>query len=355
MEKFTDINGKEIDIKQLRNNWALALMSQGIIVKIALSRWRGIAPLDSTQLGLRFNNNDSINFMKDYVVLGHKNLLPPKIKQEIDHIERKARETLKEYSFNTIWGKFVPFSAFNEWEKKNNEIKEEYIQIAASIHEKYDELIQIIKEEYKKMAKDAWLRLYVNQGNPTESFIEDYVSRIILKIPSRNDLVASFKYEATYFIIPMQSLIEDGTKDVENNIQINTKKIVSEEYLKRKQELIENFLEVTVIKLRNYISEESRIIATSIKENRENKDVKVVNKKQLNKIKKMISRVNILNFYGDREVKTLLSDIEEEIIKFKEDRNKEVILEKLNQIIRISEKELAIENFTGNGVISVNN
>ena len=352
MENLTDINKKEIDIKQLRNNWALSLMGQGIIVKLALSRWRGIAPLDSTQLGLRFNNNDSINFMKNYVVLGHENLLPPKIKQEIDHIEKKARSTLKEYSFNTIWGKFIPFSAFNEWEKQNNEIKGEYVQIATLIHEKYDEIIQVIKEEYKKMAKDAWLRLYVNQGNPTESFIEDYVSRIILKIPSRNDLVASFKYETTYFIIPMQSFIEENnTKDIGNNIQIDAKKRVSEEYLKRKQELIDNFLGATVIKLRNYISEECKIIATSIKDNKENKGVKDVNKKQLNKIKKMISRVNILNFYDDYAVKNILLDIEREITKFREDRDKETILEKLNQIIEISEKELTQENFirTHNG------
>ena len=34
------IDGHDIDIQNFRDDWALALMEQGIIVKMSISRWR---------------------------------------------------------------------------------------------------------------------------------------------------------------------------------------------------------------------------------------------------------------------------------------------------------------------------
>lgn len=354
MPVTTNINGKEVDIQQFKNDWALALMSQGIIVRLSLSRWRGTAPLKSDELGLKYNDNDSINFMRKYVVLGHEKLLPPKIKQELDSVEASARINLKEYSFDTVWGKFVPYSAFDTWERENNRIRENYIKASISIGEKYDEIIQTIKDEYRNMAKDVWMRLYHNQGNPTESFIENFISNIVAKIPSRNDLVASFKYDATYFIIPMPSLIEENisrareiardreNKEIENNIQNDTKRRISEEYFKRKQELIDSFLDATVSNLRTHISELCEGVLISIKQNSEKKDI---NKMQLNKIKNMINKVSLLNFYNDDEINNTLSDLREETNKFKGDRDKDIIVEKLQKIVEMGKKEFLPKNF----------
>jgi len=349
-----NINGKEVDIQQFKNDWALALMSQGIIVRLSLSRWRGTAPLKADELGLRYNDNDSINFMRNYVVLGHEKLLPPKIKQELNSIEANARLNLKEYSFDTVWGKFIPYSAFDAWEAENNKIKESYIRASISISEKYDEIIQTIKEEYRKMAKDVWIRLYHNQGNPTESFVENFISNIIAKIPSRTDLVASFKYDMTYFIIPMPSMIAENitrasgiardreNKEIENNIQNNTKARISEEYFKRKQELIDSFLNATVSNLRTHISELCEEVLMSIRQKAENNDI---GKTQLNRIKDMISKVKLLNFYNDEEINKILSDLKEETDKFKGDRNKDVIVEKLQKIVEIGKKEFLPKDF----------
>ena len=144
----TMINSISDNTQQLKNDWALSLMDKGVIVKLYISRWRGVAQLDPNQFGLKFNN-DSVSFMKDYIVFGYESLLPSKIKKEIDAIDIKARLTLKEYSFETLWGRFVPFIAFEHWKKENDIIREKYLKIAKSIYDNYDDIINIGNKIFK--------------------------------------------------------------------------------------------------------------------------------------------------------------------------------------------------------------
>jgi hypothetical protein len=302
-------------------------MEEGIIVKLYISKWKSTNKLSLDKLGLRLNN-DSINLVKDCPILSQEKLLPIKIIRGLDCAEMKSRIILNKYSFDTLWGKFVPFKAFDYWEKENNEIKEEYLKIAKSIYNNYDEIILTIKEESRKMAKEYWARLYPNQGIPTESFIENYASNVIEQIPSKNDLYASFKYSHMYFTIPMPSL----TKNIKENIN-NSKKRVLEEYLNKRQELIDNFLDSTVIKLRNDISNMCEEI---ISKNQKNK---TIGKNQINKAKAMVIDFDLLNFYNDYEIKNLSSELEIEINKLATERDKNIILEKLNKISKINKRD----------------
>lgn len=348
-----NINGKEIDIHQFRNDWALALMNQGIIIKLSISRWRAMASLGRDDLGLKFSNDEGLEFMKKYITLGSEKLLPPRIIREIEEIETRARYNLINHSFDTVWGKFVPYSAFDSWERENAIIKDNFFEAARVIGERYDQIIQTVKEEYRKLAKDVWARLYQN-NNPTESFIENFVSNIVSKIPNRNNMVASFKYDTMYFIVPMPSIIEESiskardiqrereNKEIENNIQNDTKRRISEEYFKRKQELIDGFLESTVASLRTYIGELCEGVLVSIQQNSSYNDVR---KNNLNKIKVMIKKVKLLNFYNDDEISQILSGLEEEVNKFKGARNKDVIVEKLQKIVEIGKNDFLPKNF----------
>lgn len=354
MTSNININGKEVSVQQYRNDWALTLMSQGIIVRLSVSRWRAKAPLSHHELGLRFSDEESTSFMKKYIQLGRENLLPPSVMAEIESIESRSRQALKEFSFPTVWGYFIPYTAFSDWEIINNQIKQEFLDASLKIGEKYDEIIGIVKNDYKSMAKDVWLRLYPNQGEPTASFIEDFISKIVSKIPSRSDIVASFKYDVTYFIIPMPSLIEENlakaqktriekeNKIFENTLEQETKKRISEEYIKRKQELIDGFLEATVAGMRKYISELCDSVLQSLTLSAPQKDMTIP---QRNKIKRLIKKVEQLNFHGDKEIAELLKELDIEIDKFKGERDKNIIVVKLQKIIEMGEKEYLPKDF----------
>ena len=63
-DKTIMVDGKEVGVKQFKNDWALALMSRGIIVRISISRWRAMAKLSVNDLGLKFVDSETSEFMR---------------------------------------------------------------------------------------------------------------------------------------------------------------------------------------------------------------------------------------------------------------------------------------------------
>ena len=355
MSEFVNVNGKEVPVEQFRSDWALALMSQGVIVRLGISRWRAKTRLTPDILGLKFVDDKSQEFMKKYVKLGEQKLLPPEILSEIERLERRARDILSTYSFHTVWGKFVPFTAFERWESENAIVQNDFMQMAVALGTRYDSIIASLREDYRNMARDVWARLYPEDtGGPTESFIENFVAKIIEKIPTRDIIVSSFKYDVTYFVVPMPSFIEESVAraeeirrssemaEFENQLERNTKRRIAEDYQKRKRELIDGFLESTVMSMREYVKELCDNVLESI--GKQNKVGKLTNK-NINKLKKMTEKVRILNFYDDKEISSLMEELEIEIEKFKGERDEELIVDKLRKIAEVGGKEFLPVNF----------
>jgi len=354
MPQTININGQEIPIEQFRNDWALVLMSQGVIAKLSLSRWRATARLTPDLLGLKFTEDNGFEFMNRYIDLGKQRLLPPEILENVTTLENKARSTLSTYSFSTIWGNFIPFTAFDEWEKLNNSIRNDYMAQALLIGSKYKEIVSIVKEEYKSMAKDVWHRLYPDdKSGATPSFIDNFVAKVVEKIPPQEEIVSSFKYDTTYFIIPMPSFVQENIARAEkirlqseverfnSELEKKTKQRISEEYIKRKKELIDGFLESTVFSMRKYVSELCDDVLKSIGQQKSNS----IKSKNINRLKFMIKRVRIINFYDDKEVSRLLNDLEIEIDKVKGETEKDIVVEKLREIVEVGKKEFVPKNF----------
>ncbi len=349
-----NINDKQIDVEQLKSDWALALMSQGVIVKLAISRWRATAKLTPEILGLRFAGNESYDFMEGYIRLGKQKLLPLKVIKNIEHSERRARIVLENHSFDTVWGRFVPFKAYKSWEQENQIARQEFLENAKAIGHQYNEIVNLIKEEYKKMAKDVWFRLYPNGGEPTVAFISDFVDKIAAKIPSQVDIVESFKFDTTYFIIPMPSFIQENIARAEqvkrqiemdqfnNDLEKETRQKISEEYIQRKKELIDGFLESTVVSMRRYVSELCDAVLHSLQQQGISGEI---TERHTKKLREMIKKVRLLNFYDDNEISKLLSSLEIAVCRDRGELDKNTIVNKLMEIVEIGEKEFIPSDF----------
>lgn len=349
------INNKEIDVKQYRNDWALALMSQGIIVSMTLNRWRGTATLKPEELGLKFQDETSRKFMNRYITLGREKLMPPEVEAAITAVERKARKNIQNHSFETVWGWFVPFTAFDEWEEENEKIRKEFYDVANTVGEQYNNIVAVVKEAYKSMSQDVWSRLYPTKNDRApESFTENFVNKIIDKIPPKIDIVTSFKYDVTYFVIPMPSIIENNLSkarqeerkremdEFQVHLERSTKQKVADEYVKRKQELIDGFLESTVASMRKYVAELCDGVLQSVAKQSVKK---CISKTQKDNIKKMINKVRTLNFYDDKEMSNLLMNLESEIGKFKGERDENGIVNTLHRIVEIGTEEFVPKDF----------
>lgn len=348
------VDGKEVDIEQLKNDWALALMSQGIIVRLFVSRWRATTRLTPESLGLKFVDGKGYDFMNKYIELGKQKLLPPAVLEEIQYLENMARKNLDNFSFDTVWGKFVPFRVFKDWEQENERIRGDFMEQARVLGEKYNSMVTSVKEEYRIMAKDVWYRLYPDKGDPAPSFVEEFASKVVAKIPSQIDIISSFKYDATYFIIPMPSFIQDDIARAEkiknqasvdkfnSELEVQTKQIISDQYIKRKKELIDDFLESTVYNLRKYVSELCDAVLQSMKQKSATDSL---SNTQITKLKKMMQKVKVLNFYDDAEISTLLKGLDSELDKIKGETNNDVIMHKLEEIVEVSKKEYIPTSF----------
>ena len=355
MSETVKINDKEVNVEQVRNDWALALMSKGLIVRLTIGRWGGKTRLNYEDLGLKFSDTEAVNFAHEYINLGSLKLFPPEISTELLRIERAARENLFRYSYDTLWGRFIPVTAFDAWKEQDDIFRNDYMMAAQAIGVRHDEIVAAVKSEYRKMAKDVWARLYPeDKAGAPQSFIENFVGNVVAKIPSREDIAASFKYDLMYLVIPMPSLIEENLaraqdikreseeKNFNSILEQQTRTILSQEYIRRKKELIDGFLEKTVVSMRHHIAELCTNILTSI--NRKSR-VEKVTVKEINKLRTMISDIGLLNFHNDAEVNKLLKELNEEVEKFKGERNDDIVVTKLQEIVDVSSREFVLDNF----------
>lgn len=344
------------DRDELRQDWALALMDKGVIVKLKVSRWTGSAPLTYDDIGFTFFNPETFEFMKKYIKLGNEKLIPHEIDKEIMCIVKRAYKNLSMYSYDTIWGKFVPYIVFDAWERENEIIRNEYLNAAETMGEKYDEIVSAIKENYKKLGQEVWSKIY-QDGNvqASESFLENFTSKIANKIPSSEKIVTSFKYDHTYFTIPLPSFLEDNLLEAEKvqnarelegirhdneketlRLEKEAKKRIAQEYVSKKAAMVDSFLESTVISFRSSISEMCDNILVSLSR----PNVKV-SKASIDKIRKHIDNVRLLNFCNDHEITELLNNLENEVTKFKGERDNSVILRCMQTLADVAKKEFA--------------
>jgi hypothetical protein len=356
MSQTVNVNGEEIAVEQLRNDWALALMNKGFVVRLKISRWRAQTSLTSEDLGLRFADSSSADFMNKYIRLGVQRLLPPEVLSEVDGLERRARDVLSSYSFDTVWGRFVPYTALRAWKLENDAIRQDFMRQASALGNRYDEIVSLVKRDYRSLAKDVWVRMYPeSKMEPTESFIENFVSKVVNKILSREEIFASFKYEVTYFFITVPSLIEDNIakaheikreteqKDAEAKLENETRQLIAEEYVARKKEIIDGFLEATVVAMRKHVAKLCEGILKSIGKKRA---ISKITLKEVNRLKEMISKVRLLNFHNDREITENLNELEVEIDKFKGERDDGVVVTKLQKIVDLGTKEIQPQYFS---------
>jgi hypothetical protein len=350
---------KERIVTEVDPQWIIDLMRKGLIVRITIKKWCGTARLHPDDLGLKFVDEESSDFAKKYLSLGSQKLLPPDILSVFSKLMTRSRKLLDDYSFDTIWGKFVPDTAFAEWEEKNQEIEKDYMEAAKNFGNRYNEIIAIVKEDYKNLAKDVWARLYPESPDGmTKSFEDHFIDSVVSKIPSREEIVSKFEYKCVFSEIPVPSIVaqniskhneilrEDEKKHQEHQALMNSRQRLAEIYEEKRKEYIESFLDSTVKSLRESIREICDAVLKGIGER------KAINKsitgKHTQRIKDIINMSRSLNFYEDDIINEILKELDKETDKLKEDMNTDVIEDRLNKIVEITKEEFVVKDFNPN-------
>jgi hypothetical protein len=98
------------------------LFEQGKVVTLSIGRWRAEQRLLSEDIGL-----DRATFVKDFLKLGRKTLVPPLAQMKMNSVEHAARAALKKYVFEPVWA-LMPAQRFPDLETDMDERTGEWFE-----------------------------------------------------------------------------------------------------------------------------------------------------------------------------------------------------------------------------------
>lgn len=347
------IGEREVDVDTAKAEWALALMEKGVIVDLTITQWRGTAKLSPSDLGITYSDPEIKDFMDKYIRLGTERLLPPAIRAELSRLTNLGRSCLENHSFDTVWGRFVPFSVFELWYDENQTLQRMYYNYASEFAARRNEIAGMIANEYRKMATDVWRRIYPSSGEAPESFITQFTDNIVAKIPDENEMLTMFKYEATFLSIPLPTIIQQNIeqaksieresvkKDYEAELERRARQRITDEYVTKKQEIIGGFLNSTVNYLRKCIQDLCLDALDSLGKAR----VKGLGLQQKTRILNVIEKVEKLNFYNDEEINKIIAELRMETLRVKGEDDKEDLVATLQRIVEVTSEEFTPKDF----------
>jgi len=206
-------------IKTSNPRW-LALMREGVVVKLHVRRWRAKHRLSADDLGLPRASDDLIG---DLLELGDKRLLPVDLARKLEAIESAGRKALERSGYTTFWGTFVPATNFNDWQAENDAHKARYFAARDEIAERYDEIVAELTAAYRGAARAAFrrARALAEEEITREMlideafFVDRFLRRIRALIPSAEEIQRSFDLEEEYTYIPLPSLLAEDAAEKE--------------------------------------------------------------------------------------------------------------------------------------------
>lgn len=344
-------------------DWA-ALMGEGVVVRLHIRRVRFRKRLQFEDLGIHFPDTQTREKMHEIFRLGMKNLLTKAYLDRIEQIEYKARKLLKFYAIDTVWGPFVPVTAYRAFRREIDELEEAYYQVRDDILANYVAIMREVLENYVKAAAQAYRIL--NQVNPEalsererrrEIFYLGSVRHKIRKmLPTQDDIRETFSFEVspTYIDLPRlagddtdgalveKRTIEDVTPEEQRELRWRKEstrerqqmmRAMNEDVVRKareqKEQRIDQFLTDVITQLRGLLYDATVNVLAALAKHETLPPRSVV------QLKNLVSNLQLLNFYGDRDVERAMVLIESLIDRPREERDLEVIEQRLRQIATV--------------------
>jgi len=345
-----NIGVSEDKIVTILEDWAIPIMrDKGIVVKLSISRWRATKKIYKEEIGFDSDDEDWESFSKDYLKLGQKILFPKKILALLSGIENKARGNLNNYSVKTVWGYFLPYTAYEEWFENNELIKKEFFDTIEDICKNYKQHIEKTCDNYKNHADVLWEKRYKNGTMSYDEFIKGYLYDIRTSIPSEVDFKQMALYEEIFTFIPIPSDIEkdllyadkilEEREDITREIDIKRK--VAKEAIKHQTKLIKHFLDCVFGEMRGIVISVIEDVSESIKSD----NGSIVTGRPRNKLLNMIEKVRTLDFLESDDVRDALDKLQVDLEKEEEYRSDSEVLDSLKEL------KLAVDNRIKNEVM----
>jgi len=198
----------------IRNPEWIRYLQDGALVTVNLGRYRAKVGLTLEDLGIQPESAEARASMNRILSPGHRYLLPVTILKRAQEIESRARYRLKVYGFKTFWGRWIHKARYAEWRAQNEEIKAEYFALADEVMERWDALVDQVRQDYASFALGTLNRL-IAEGllvgyDDDEAKIEwcqTYVEKAMARVPSAQKAREAWRYDTVTEYLPMQQTL----------------------------------------------------------------------------------------------------------------------------------------------------
>lgn len=330
------------------------LLQEGVIVKVTLRRWRGKARLElDGDLGVPVNGEGEL--YKALLDIGSKLLLPRSIQKELDSIDSAARQNVERFGFKTHWGTFIPATAYADWKASDAEYQARYFAVRDQIVAFYDDIIAGQLDEYAEAARVAYKRRNRLQPGqdldyrylPQDQFVEDYMARLRLLIPSKEQIAASFAYEVELAYIPLPSLLAADTEraaEIKVSSEVERRKLAALDAMNRevieqakaqKELLVDGFLADITRQLRAMIYDAVTAVSDATAKNG------YLHPRSMVQLQNLVEQVGRLNFIGDRDADAMVERLRSLTSKASADRDPAEIQQALRDVQIVTRASLA--------------
>lgn len=357
-----------------------ALEQEGIFLNVDTTGFSVLSrQLDWRSLGIELPAEQAVRLSPP-----RAGLLPDKYRKSLQRGAAQAHNALNKYSFRfalceTVLGsneyKWIPFTAFEAFEKEYAAALETLSRAKAEVIENYDGILNTLRETFKVLAKDSADRLEATNTEPInrEEFIAATVARAMQMIPTvamirdgmriemkpkvillgsemRAESVRAAKLELeTASIRKAQTELEIEVQAAKNIAEIKVKTFSDEQ--KREQELKERIRQIKIEavkqemqssisplkegleQLRNTIYEAAMQMAEKLGDSK-----KFIPGGMAKRAREMYRWFKLMNFTNDTEIENVLKELSVIASRDAKTRSAEEMKEALGAVIVATSK-----------------
>jgi len=315
------------DIRVRLDATATRLARNGVLVDLKIARERFELRLDAEDLGIKASEPGYREFLDEYIRLGRRRLIPVKYLRNLDAVETNARRLLRESSFQTVWGRFVPFQVYSELRRRLDEMGEEYRRLNERILDNYDSIRFSTETRYRDAAREVYRTFQKDPGaSVPEDFVENFIFRVMSRFPGREEIRESCRYEIDLSFVPVTFTMARTEARMASKVAASVEKAVAEEIRQTYNRQVQGFISDLAAQLRSMIYEAVSAARDNVQKHGHLPGPSVMSLRQL------VQKVQQLNFMEDREVIRQLGELSEILDRGSGDRDEEEIVKVLKKI-----------------------
>ncbi|MBA3822503.1 MAG: hypothetical protein H0X24_01210 [Ktedonobacterales bacterium] len=302
------------------------LARRGVIVTLSIRRWRAQTSLRFDDLGMTIDDATIRQVLATIMTLGQKRLLPRDRRLKLEQAEAEGRRILEKHSFATPWGRFVPVTAYFRWKEENQRCQGAYFALRDALVADYAGIVAEVMAQYRVAASHAYAVLCQTTPDTEavygaeDAYIAAFCDQIRAHIPSAEAIAATFAYTTSfaYIDVPLnEGIVEpavalpslevgripDPAELQERQLLAMNREVLGD-LRSRKTAEVDRFLTDLVTQLRGLIYEVATDVLTSMQRNQK------LARGSTRQLKRLITQISQLNFYGDADVERMLDRLQ---------------------------------------------